>query len=106
MSRFRTPYNFKNEGLGENPQGTSMAEPDQSLTVKEILERFTSGTLTEEEVSLGQPFYNDDIDHPVPNILDITDIEDMARDKKAILDDMQRQQEEYKKKQELNNETQ
>lgn len=105
MNRFRTQYNFVPEGIGETPQGTSMAEPDQSLTVKEILERFTSGTLTEDEVSLGQPFYNEDIDHPMPNILDITDIEDMARDKKAILEDMQRQQQEYQNKQELNNET-
>ncbi|UPW41553.1 hypothetical protein [Peromfec virus RodF8_58] len=92
MGRFKTLYDRPHQNKYETPEGDSMAEPDQSLTVRQILERFTAGTLSEDEVSLGSPYYNDDIDNPNPVILDITDIEDMARSKKKILDEIERTQ--------------
>lgn len=81
MTRFRTPYNFdaSDECLYETPVGESMTEPDQSYSVKEILERFTSGTLSREEIEHTSDYFNDDIDNPDPHILDLTDIDDIAR---------------------------
>lgn len=81
MTRFRTIYNFDStdERLFETPVGDSMTEPDQSYSVKEILERFTSGTLSREEIEHTSDYYNDDIDNPDPHILDLTDIDDIAR---------------------------
>lgn len=81
MTRFRTIYNFDNtdERLYETPIGESMTEPDQSYSVQEILERFTSGTLTREEIEHTSDYYNDDIDSPDPHILDLTDLDDISR---------------------------
>lgn len=81
MTRFRTIYNFDNtdESLYETPIGESMTEPDQSYSVQEILERFTSGTLTREEIEHTSDYYNDDIDCPDPHILDLTDLDDISR---------------------------
>lgn len=80
MTRFRTIYNFDSSDscLYETPVGDSMTEPDQSYSVKEILERFTSGTLSREEIEHTSDYFNDDID-PDPHILDLTDIDDIAR---------------------------
>lgn len=81
MTRFRTIYNYDHTDsrLYETPVGESMTEPDQSLSVTEILERFTSGTLTREEIEHTSDYYNDDIDSPDPHILDLTDLDDISR---------------------------
>ena len=81
MTRFRTIYIYDSADahLYETPVGESMTEPDQSYSVKEILERFTAGTLSREEIEHTSDYYNDDIDCPDPHILDLTDIDDIAR---------------------------
>jgi len=44
LPRFRTNYNYKHHPSdNETVTGESQTEPGQSLTIKEILERFTSG---------------------------------------------------------------
>jgi len=45
------------EGIGFDPK-TSLVIPDQSLTLEQILERFTRG----EQLTVGKPTYYDDLD--------------------------------------------
>ena len=79
--KFNTLYKQHNRSdWFETPVGDSMTEPDQSLSVQEIMRRFTAGTLREEDIArsdVGEG--NDDIDNPTPRILDLTDIEDLSR---------------------------
>ena len=79
--KFNTLYKQHNRSdWFETPVGDSMTEPDQSLSVQEIMRRFTAGTLREEDIArsdVGEG--NDDIDNPTPRILDLTDIEDISR---------------------------
>lgn len=78
--KFNTQFKQHNrEEWFENPYGESMTEPDQSLSVQEIIRRFSAGTLSEDEISRPSEYYNDDIDNPDPRVLDITDIEEIAR---------------------------
>lgn len=88
MSRFCSQYNFNHTDPRhfEMPEGDSMTEQDQSLSVKEILERFTSGTLNPEEVTFTSDYYNEDIDNPDPHFLDITEVEEIGRTKDEILE--------------------
>ena len=75
----------------ENPvaeivTGVSHTVPDQALTVREILEKFASGTLDE---IAGEPFYNDDDELPDLRGLDITELEQMKRDAQMDIDEIQ-----------------
>lgn len=86
--KFKTPYSSMDD---ENPvaeivTGVSHTVPDQSLTVREILEKFASGTLDE---IAGEPFYNDDNDLPDLRGLDITELEQMKRDAQMDIDEIQ-----------------
>ncbi len=79
--KFNTLYKQHNRSdWFENPVGDSMTEPDQSMSIQEIMRRFTAGTLREEDIvrpDVGDG--NDDIDNPNPRVLDFTDIDDIAR---------------------------
>lgn len=79
--KFNTLYKQHNRSdWFENPVGDSMTEPDQSMSIQEIMRRFTAGTLREEDIArpdVGDG--NDDIDNPNPRFLDFTDIDDIAR---------------------------
>lgn len=79
--KFNTLYKqYNRSDWFETPVGDSMTEPDQSLSVQEIMRRFTAGTLREEDLSRPDMSEgNDDIDNPAPRILDLTDIEDLSR---------------------------
>lgn len=92
MSRFRTNYNYDFSGLYETPVGESMTEQDQSLSVQEILSRFTSGLMRPEEIEKHCDYYNEDIDNPDPHFLDITDVEDIGRRKEEILEELAKRQ--------------
>lgn len=78
--KFNTQFKQHNrEEWFENPYGDSMAVPDQSLSVQEIIRRFSAGTLSPDEITRSSEYYNDDIDNPDPRLLDITDVEEIAR---------------------------
>ena len=78
----------------ENPvaeivSGVSDTVPDQSLTVREILDKFASGTLDE---IANDRYYNDDVDgHDMPDLrgLDITELQQMKRDAQMDIDEIQ-----------------
>ncbi|AQW99511.1 hypothetical protein CMU73_16500 [Elizabethkingia anophelis] len=78
----------------ENPvaeivRGISETVPDQSLTVREILDKFANGTLDE----IGNDrFYNDDVDgYDMPDLrgLDITELQQMKREAQMDIDEIQ-----------------
>ena len=96
MKRFSSPYLNLRSNIGEHCEGVSMTEPDQSLTVQEILRRFTAGTLDEDSISLKGDYENDDIDHPTRRYLDLTDIDDENRSLQAVRNEIDRQQKENK----------
>ncbi|MDV3947038.1 hypothetical protein CMT75_00690 [Elizabethkingia anophelis] len=89
--KFKTPYSSIDD---ENPvaeivRGVSETVPDQSLTVREILDKFANGTLDE----IGNDrFYNDDVDgYDMPDLrgLDITELQQMKRDAQMDIDEIQ-----------------
>nr|HDP3254270.1 hypothetical protein [Elizabethkingia anophelis] len=69
--------------------GVSETVPDQSLTVREILDKFANGTLDE----IGNDrFYNDDVDgYDMPDLrgLDITELQQMKREAQMDIDEIQ-----------------
>lgn len=75
-------YNYNSESISyEHNNGEVITIPDQSLTVKEILERFRRGTLDYDSLR-SNGYYDDDdenIDMAPITIEDITDIEEIAR---------------------------
>lgn len=87
-------YNYDpSEVTYEKGGGDIIAVPDQSLSVREILERFRRGTLTEEEISM-RGFYDDDgeedIEEFVNQIEDLTDLQniiDNAKQRKKDLEE-------------------
>ncbi|TYT29965.1 hypothetical protein [Elizabethkingia anophelis] len=89
--KFKTPYSSIDD---ENPvaeivRGVSETVPDQSLTVREILDKFANGTLDE----IGNDrYYNDDVDgYDMPDLrgLDITELQQMKRDAQMDIDEIQ-----------------
>ncbi|WP_139366409.1 hypothetical protein [Elizabethkingia anophelis] len=89
--KFKTPYSSMDD---ENPvaeivRGISETVPDQSLTVREILDKFANGTLDE----IGNDrFYNDDVDgYDMPDLrgLDITELQQMKREAQMDIDEIQ-----------------
>lgn len=89
--KFKTPYSSMDD---ENPvaeivRGVSETVPDQSLTVREILDKFANGTLDE----IGNDrYYNDDVDgYDMPDLrgLDITELQQMKRDAQMDIDEIQ-----------------
>ncbi|WP_155267305.1 hypothetical protein [Elizabethkingia anophelis] len=88
---FKTPYSSMDD---ENPvaeivRGVSETVPDQSLTVREILDKFANGTLDE----IGNDrYYNDDVEgYDMPDLrgLDITELQQMKRDAQMDIDEIQ-----------------
>lgn len=79
--RFTTMYNYDPSPFVEVNNEDSMTEPDQSLSVKEIIRRFSAGTLLPEDFQKSDidDYYNGDIDSDAGRILDLTDIEELGR---------------------------
>ena len=92
MKRFSSPYLNLRTNIGEYCEGVSMTEPDQSLTVQEILRRFTAGTLDEDSISLKGDYQNDDIENPTRRYLDLTDIEEENRSLQLVHEQIAREQ--------------
>ena len=92
MKRFSSPYLNLRTNIGEHCEGVSMTEPDQSLTVQEILRRFTAGTLDEDSIALKGDYENDDIDNPTRRYLDLTDIEEENRSLQLVHEQIAREQ--------------
>lgn len=86
--KFRTQYSDYSPSL-EDVSSESETVPDMSLSVKDILKRFTRGTLTEQEL-FRQGSYDDDpdIDNPYDPPSDLTDYESMAQRGRDILRDI------------------
>lgn len=86
--KINTFYNYNpEEQIIDQGAGEVVTIPEQSLTVKDILERFRRGTLDYQELN-SKSYYDDDdndIDFAPPEIDDITDIENLAARKKAIM---------------------
>ena len=95
MKRFSSPYLNLRTNVGEHCEGVSMTEPDQSLTVQEILRRFTAGTLDEDSISLKGDYENDDIDNPTRRYLDLTDIEEENRSLQLVHEAIAREQKQH-----------
>lgn len=74
----------------EHPVGPSMTVPDQSMTVQEILMKFTSGmdpgVVREGVYSDTEDF--DDLDLSQVNSMDLVDREDLARENSQRIDDL------------------
>lgn len=72
------------ESLYERGGGPQIAVPDQSLSVREILERFRRGTMSPEEISSSlytednDEYSDDDLDVFDPLIEDLTDLQDIV----------------------------
>ncbi|MDV4114285.1 hypothetical protein CMT30_01710 [Elizabethkingia anophelis] len=75
--------------IAEIVRGVSETVPDQSLTVREILDKFANGTLDQ----IGNDrYYNDDVDgYDMPDLrgLDITELQQMKRDAQMDIDEIQ-----------------
>ena len=86
--KINTFYNYNpEEQIIDEGAGEVITIPEQSLTVKDILERFRRGTLDYSELN-SKSYYDDDdndIDFAPPQIDDITDIENLAARKKVIM---------------------
>lgn len=78
MARFKTQYT-DNQSTLEVSSSDTLTVPDMSFSVKEILTRFTRGTVTPDEL-YRNGYYDDDpdIDHPIEGPQDLTDYESMA----------------------------
>lgn len=69
----------------ESCEGVTQTIPDQSLTVRQILDRFTRG--------LGVPggklpmFYGEDVEYPDFDRMDISERHDWVRDSKQFVDE-------------------
>lgn len=83
---FRTPYTSMAEKkpLAEKVIGKSETLPDQSLSVRDILQKFANGTLDE---IANDAFYSEDL--PDLRGLDITELEEMKRDAQMDIDEIQ-----------------
>lgn len=86
--KINTFYNYNpEEQILDEGAGEVVTIPEQSLTVKDILEHFRRGTLDYSELN-SKAYYDDDdndIDFAPPEIDDITDIENLAARKKVIM---------------------
>lgn len=86
--KINTFYNYNpDEQLIDQGAGEVVTIPEQSLTVKDILERFRRGTLDYSELN-SKGYYDDDdndIDFAPPQIDDITDLENLASRKQTIM---------------------
>lgn len=88
---FKTPYSSMDD---ENPvaeivRGVSETVPDQSLTVREILDKFANGTLGD---IAGEKYYNDDddgFDGADLRGLDIVELEALRHEAQMDIDEIQ-----------------
>lgn len=88
--KFRTPFSSIDDQnpVAEINTGISETIPDQSLSVREILQKFANGTL--DEISR-DAFYNDDVEgYDMPDLrgLDITELHQMKRDAELDIDEI------------------
>ncbi|WP_407512824.1 hypothetical protein [Elizabethkingia miricola] len=83
---FRTPYTSMAETkpVAEKVIGKSETLPDQSLSVRDILQKFANGTLDE---IANDAFYSEDL--PDLRGLDITELEEMKRDAQMDIDEIE-----------------
>lgn len=94
--KIKTQYNASEfKKYRESNFSPSKTVPDQSLTVKQLLERFSRGMPLTGELT---PVYNGDIDLPDFNTMDISEIHDLKQsvakdieDKRALLAESQKQ---------------
>lgn len=84
-TRFRTPWTSmeNNSPVAETVTGVSKTIPDQTLTVRDILLKFASGTLDELSKELE---YNEDM--PDLRGLDISELYDMRADAQMDIDEI------------------
>ncbi|MDV4044516.1 hypothetical protein CMT37_17010 [Elizabethkingia anophelis] len=99
---FRTPFNFLEriqDLVVESNSGISETAPEQSLTVRQILVKYSAGTLPD---IYGEPEYSEDM--PDLRGLDISELHEMRREARQDIEDInaeiKRQKEESRKKKE------
>lgn len=93
--KIRTQYNYDFEKSPyENGGGEVIAIPDLSLTVKEILERFRRGSIEDLSEYERKVVYDDDedINSPLDEIDDITDLARIIEKAQARVDSLRRSQ--------------
>jgi hypothetical protein len=98
VRRYRSALTAGNDANGETSKLPSMTVPDQSLTVRQILQRFANGTLG--DISMNEPFYSEDL--PDLRGMDMVQLNDMKREaNQDILDikaELKRREDEKKAK--------
>ncbi|WMC01473.1 hypothetical protein [Microvirus D_HF4_274] len=87
--KFRTNYNLKDVPC-ERPmvKYVSKTIPDQSMSVRTILERYARGLPI--EGNPGVPLYDEENDLPDPKTLDLSEIEDLKNQYKAEIEEIRR----------------
>lgn len=85
MPQFRTQYT-ENERSFDPSSSEVLTVPDMSLSVKDIITRFTRGTLDQSDIYRPGDYDEDpDIDNPVESPTDLTDYDRMMQRGHEIL---------------------
>lgn len=97
MTNFATQFNFEfsSQDNFEYPTGESLTVPNQVLTPKEMLDRFTRGLPLDQ--TSRTPYYSD-IELPVLEKLDLTELHEMYQDNKKQLDEHEAREKAAKQK--------
>lgn len=80
MKKFKHIAHQGNSKDTENIKGISMTVPDQSLTVREIMQKYVNGTLNDISTEGNYTEDDDDLRH-----LDMSDIHDMAVNSSTLI---------------------
>lgn len=83
--RFRTQYNTKPE-KGESNNGTTMTEPDATLSIKELLLNHTTARPYRE------PIYLEEMEMPDLGRMDLVEIQEMYESNNQSIADLKSQQ--------------
>jgi hypothetical protein len=98
MLKVRTPFNFDYgiDAKAEVNDLPSLTVPDQTMSVKEILERYARGL----PLGAGErvPMYDEEDDLPDPRTLDLVDRQELSEQFKSEIEYVRAQQEEARKK--------
>lgn len=84
----RSQYNFvtKDSDLETLKTDDCRTVPNMALSVKEILRRFNSGTLPDDLSRNYYDYEDDDIDSPVIEFKDLTDLTEMSEKQKQVIE--------------------
>lgn len=94
VRKWKTQYNAEEFPKGyEKPRGVSLTIPDQSMSLKTLLERFTRGLPLPSASGYGaEQYYGDDEDYMInPATLDISEKHELINNNKQRIYDIQKE---------------